>query len=155
MENTRMPMKMKQWLLLTTVLFTLVPCFAMAARMDTLGVLLMDAAASGQLDKIRSLLDKGVDVNGMDLHGRTPLMQAAVAGHAGTVRLLIQRGADVNRRNHYGRTALMDAVQTGRLQVVRLLLENRSDVNAKGISWTYMREVLRAQSVHEVSEILD
>ena len=62
---------------------------------------LIEAARTGSLDTIRSLLDSGADINlpgptgdGWDA---TPLQHAILARQAGALRLLLERGADPNR----------------------------------------------------------
>jgi ankyrin repeat protein len=56
---------------------------------------LLTAAAGGNLDTVRSLLDGGVNLNA-DYgapRGRSPLMVAAGNGHLTVVRLLVEQGA--------------------------------------------------------------
>ena len=68
---------------------------------------LLDAIASGYLEKMRYLLDQGADVNGTDHDGVTALMIASQAGKLEFVRELLARGAKVDVRNKFGGTALM------------------------------------------------
>src|SRR5690348_17263257 len=56
---------------------------------------LMDAAAKGDLGKVRDLLAKGADVNARDQSGSTALMSAA---NAAVAEALIAKGADVNAK---------------------------------------------------------
>ena len=42
------------------------------------------------------LLDKGADVNRVDMHGKTLLTNAAGKGHFEMVKLLLDKGADVS-----------------------------------------------------------
>jgi uncharacterized protein len=57
---------------------------------------LMAAAASGDVDAVRVLLDNGVDVNAKEsLRGETALMFAAASNRAAVIDLLAKRGADV------------------------------------------------------------
>ena len=67
------------------------------------------AAMSGDVELIKTLLDKGVDVNAKDQYGQIALITAAQEGQFGAVRLLLERGADVNARDHRSWTALMYA----------------------------------------------
>jgi len=79
---------------------------------------LMSAALTGDLNAVRTLLDKGTDVNAKWQGEGTALAVAAVAGHLDVVKLLLERGADVNGRTSEGHTTLM------------LTVENASDVEA-------------------------
>jgi ankyrin repeat protein len=62
---------------------------------------LIQAARTGSLDRIKFLLDSGVDVNLAGPTGddwdATPLQHAILARQSGAVRLLLDRGADPNR----------------------------------------------------------
>ena len=71
---------------------------------DELSLALFDAAASCDIEKIKSLLAAGADVNAGDarLLQQTPLMYAAESGSdnaAEAVKLLLAAGADVNAEN--------------------------------------------------------
>src|SRR5262249_1471513 len=56
---------------------------------------LMLTAASGNIDAVKLLLDRGANPNAKDLtSGQTPLMFAAANGRADVVKLLSGRGAD-------------------------------------------------------------
>lgn len=68
---------------------------------------LLRAVSTGNLEKVKSLLAAGVDVNARDKDGNTVLMWAASDGYAGIVKLFLDQGADVNVRDKDGRTALM------------------------------------------------
>ena len=57
---------------------------------------LMEAAANGQADEVRALLDAGDDVNAKDEKGYTALMLAASSGHNEAVQVLLDAGADVH-----------------------------------------------------------
>jgi hypothetical protein len=63
----------------------------------SLGVPVFFAAMgkSVNIEILRALLERGVDVNQKSVQGRTALEEAATAGNWGAVRLLLERGADV------------------------------------------------------------
>ena len=92
---------------------------------------LHEAAASGDVDKVRQLLEEGNDASYVDWIGWTPLHRAAAGGHLGVVRLLISEfKADVNVRSDSGETPLHTAASGGHLGVVRVLIsEFKADVN--------------------------
>lgn len=94
---------------------------------------LIEAAKQGELEKVKSLLDGGADINGKDKNGFTALMWASSKGHLEIVKLLLDKGADINARHSHGDIALIMASSEGHLEVVRLLLNNGSDINAKHV----------------------
>ena len=55
---------------------------------------------------VKLLIDRGADVNTVDMYGRTPLHNACINSHLDMVQLLIDRGADVNVADRYGVTPL-------------------------------------------------
>lgn len=56
---------------------------------------LLHLAASGKnSEHVKTLLDKGCDLNAMTLHGMTPLAEAVLWGDIRAVKLLLDRGAD-------------------------------------------------------------
>ena len=58
---------------------------------------LMTAAASGNADAVKVLLDHGADLKAKEnVHGQTALMFAAALNRAAVVKLLLARGADAN-----------------------------------------------------------
>ncbi len=94
------------------------------------------AAMSGDADKVRQLLDAGVDVNVTYQNGARALTSAVASGHTEVVRLLISYGADVNaviKASMFGTTirgdALAVAAETGHLDIFRLLIKAGANVN--------------------------
>ncbi|HET9712519.1 MAG TPA: ankyrin repeat domain-containing protein [Pyrinomonadaceae bacterium] len=80
------------------------------------------AAASGDLEGVRSQLAEGVDVNSKGYRNETPLMAAAECGHYAIVEELLRAGASVDLRSNTGSTALMFASLNGHTEIVRSLL---------------------------------
>ena len=64
------------------------------------------AARNGNLNRVRTLLNRGVPVNARNAYGFTPLHKAASGGHVNVVKELLRRGAHVNPRTHQGYTPL-------------------------------------------------
>jgi len=90
---------------------------------------------NGDIQRVRELLDSGVDPNFQNRLGTTPLMMASAWGYTEIVRLLLKKGADPNIQSRnmvlydFGDTALMYATLEGETETVRLLLENGANPN--------------------------
>jgi ankyrin repeat protein len=90
------------------------------------------------VNTVKKLLGVGVDPNGYDEHGNTPLM-AFIRNDlspkperkitAEVLELLIDAGASVHRRNRRGETALHIAMRLGRPSAVEVLINNYANVH--------------------------
>ncbi len=88
------------------------------------------AAKRGDNFAVERQLRRGVDVNAMDVEGKTPLMCAAEGQRAGlaTLELLVERGANVNAVSGTPQdTPLGLAARNGRPEMVRFLLSAGAD----------------------------
>jgi ankyrin repeat protein len=91
--------------------------------------LLMHAAALGNVETVRFLIDSGADINAKNDLGATALLWAA--RDPDKARLLIEHGADVNVQSKQGRTPLMlAALRDGGSDIVALMLAKGAKVNA-------------------------
>ena len=103
------------------------------------------AASRGDLDTIRAYFeddsDGARDVDGVGIHGWTPLMSCA-AGHDDRVTLrnvevaqyLLSRGASIDKTDRERHTALLIACYCGRgtvTEMVKLLLSAGANANAR------------------------
>ncbi|KAJ5106166.1 hypothetical protein N7456_002841 [Penicillium angulare] len=77
---------------------------------------------SGGLYSVKNALDKGAEVDTMDLKGQTALMVAVRAGHEPVADLLLEYGAITTRQSTLGETALSIAASKGYEGIVRILL---------------------------------
>jgi ankyrin repeat protein len=93
---------------------------------------LRNAAIEGNVDKLRQLLDQGVDVNMRTLTGLlyTPLHNSVSRGHLEAVKFLVERGADLNATNSEGETALHLAVKHRFPKIIEYLIEKGADIEA-------------------------
>jgi len=85
----------------------------------------------GNLNRVRTLLNSGTNVNTRDNNRWTALMFAAWFGNLAAVKLLLDRGANVNARNNIGSTPIINATYRGHLTVVRELLDRGANINAR------------------------
>jgi ankyrin repeat protein len=88
---------------------------------------LCEAAFEGELDEVKSWLEKGYDLESVDAHDHTPLSEAAAKGHMNVVEFLLDQGSDPNAVNDTGRSPLYRAAFHGHLEMVKLLLQAGGD----------------------------
>ncbi len=89
------------------------------------------AAENGYIEIMRTLLQRGINVDTSMVGDTTPLRAASENGHLDIVKLLLEFNADVNASNDDGRTALQAAAKNGNLEIATLLIAKGADVNAK------------------------
>ena len=87
------------------------------------------AASTGNLDAVKRLVSRGMDLDHSDFTGNTPLIYAARYARVTLVEYLLRHGADVNAYTHWGTTALIEAVRKGSFPVVQDLLDAGADVD--------------------------
>lgn len=99
------------------------------AAAPDINLLLIEAARTRDVQKVRALLEETVDVNARSTDGATALLWAVHWNDAETADLLIRAGADVNAVNDYGVTPLSLACTNGNAVVVEQLLEAGASPN--------------------------
>ena len=94
------------------------------------GAPVIDAVKSGNVEAVRTLLQKRVDVNLAESDGMTALHWAARNNDLASARLLLRAGANTKATTRYGVTPLALAAQNGSAQMLDLLLKGGADANA-------------------------
>jgi hypothetical protein len=94
---------------------------------------LFRATEDGDVDTVKSLIEKGTDVNERNQFGSFALNSAAVKNNLELLRLLIDSGGNVNLQSWSGDTPLICATKYagGKEKTVTLLLDAGSDVSLK------------------------
>lgn len=122
-------MKPARFILLT--IFLAIPMLYPAAQesdRQKLNEQLWEATRTGDLAAVKSLLDRGADVNAKFRYDQTPLFKAAERGHTEIVKLLLERGAEVNIKDtFYGATPITWAIDKGHTETVGALLEKGAE----------------------------
>ncbi len=102
---------------------------------------LMRHCATGDIARVKILLDTKANLNDVNVNGYSALMFAAEEGHLDVVRYLVERGADINMKNGLDHTALfLAASSTG--QYLWPLFADHSD-NIQQLAIDRMRDEQR------------
>lgn len=76
---------------------------------------------------------KGLNLNEVGMHGRTPLMMAAVVGSLAAVKTLVRNGASVHVTGRSRMTALHEAAVIGEARIVNYLLSHGAKIDAETV----------------------
>ena len=92
---------------------------------------LITAVAYQDLDKVKNLIEAGVDINYQEESaGATALIMSAMYNFGDIARYLIGKGADISIKNNAGHTALMASAGSSE-EVFDLLVANGADMSVK------------------------
>ncbi len=94
---------------------------------------LICAIEQKKIEIVKTLLDKGADLEKSDESGSTPLMTAS-SRSIEIVQMLLDRGADINGRGtgfKDGWTPFMEAAAAGNADTMKLLLDRGADIEAQ------------------------
>ncbi len=107
-------------------------------QMDKKSIRLWLATRDGDIETVKTLIEKGADVNASTQEKKvTALHVVALKGHVDVAKVLIQSGADVNAGNIVKQTALHNTARYGHVDIAKLLIQNGADVNAvQKDNWT-------------------
>ena len=122
-------MKANKYLCL--ILGIILPVSGCKKRQPALTSALHEAAKSGDVEQIKSLISEGADVNRRDSNQWTALHEAAHNGKIEAARLLISNGAEVDVKEKDGWTPLFLALPSGNQDLISLFVNNGADVNVK------------------------
>ena len=90
------------------------------------------AAANGKLDKVKRLVERGVELNAKNSAGLTPLHEAVKRDHLAVVQYLVENGAQIDAKvpeNDF--QPIHYATSYKRLEVTDYLLSKGADIEAK------------------------
>ncbi|MDD5091474.1 MAG: ankyrin repeat domain-containing protein, partial [Candidatus Wallbacteria bacterium] len=118
---------------------------------------LIIAAAAGDDQLVRLLLELKADPDVADMEGRTPLIAALQAGTSGSGGMAVQQaekaakelingGADLLKRDNNGKSAIMHAVDSRNMQIVKLLMVLNTNLDEKYPDGMTVREKITGLS---------
>lgn len=117
---------------------------------------LADAAMSGDMETVRSLLADGADVDALGSDGTPALHWAVRAGDLDAAHQLIEAGADPSLPNRYALTPLHIAAELGDVAMLALLLDAGADPNTVDYAGEpVLLTLVRASGPEAVALLLD
>ncbi|MHB9147646.1 MAG: ankyrin repeat domain-containing protein [Candidatus Amoebophilus sp.] len=87
------------------------------------------AVEHNNIGLIKQLLVAGIDINTMDMHGKTALYMAFERGNLELTKQLVALGAAANATDSVGRTLLHHTIINGHLEVAKALLAAGAKIN--------------------------
>ena len=89
---------------------------------------LFGAASSNDAVQVKTLLERGVDIESRDAQGRSALLLATHRNAVDAARVLIDAGADVNAMDDISDSPFLYAGAEGRLEILRMTLAHGADL---------------------------
>ena len=89
----------------------------------------INAVRVDDVERVKSFLERGYDVNRVDGKGLAPLFYAAKNGSVDMTKALLHYRAKVNLKDGFGNTPLIWACERGHTDVVEILLKAGSDID--------------------------
>jgi ankyrin repeat protein len=108
---------------------------------------LHQAARSGNLGEVQTLIARGANLNAGEGNYRTPLHEAAAGGHKEIVEVLVRCGARVDSADYASATPIMAAVEHDHRPVVEYLISAGAAVNLQIAA--YLGDVAQTRSLLE------
>lgn len=118
----------------------------------------MSAVKKGEIEKVKNMLDKGMDPNVYNMGGLTALHLTISKNNAEMAQLLIDRGADVNRpaKTASATTPLDSAIAYNKPDMVSVLTRNGAQLTIEDDSgWTALHRAVEQGRVEIVQALLD
>jgi len=136
MKNKRMlPMNQFSRLISLLVMFLWLFVWPVSSHAQNNNERLWQAAASGDLEEVKSAIGQGAHVDYKGRAGFTPLNAAARNGNLEVVKYLVEHGADIDKSdNNRDKTPLLAASFKGHFDIVKYLVEKGAKVNAQSIN---------------------
>jgi ankyrin repeat protein len=85
---------------------------------------MITAAENGQTEAVSFLIEKGADINVLNVVKRTPLNAAVCAGKTSVVKLLLTHSADIGIKDDLQHNPLVNAILSQNVEITKLLTEH-------------------------------
>jgi len=135
------------------ICFSIVPTFARERGINQ-AYSLHQAIFDGDIEKVKSFLSDGVDINSRNRQNWTPLHTAINQKNKEIIQLFLDKNADVNLLSNQGETPMHFAVKSGQKDIVELLIAKGADVNIVDIRSENALSLSRKGGHTEITELL-
>jgi hypothetical protein len=115
---------------------------------------LHQAIVNGDVNEVKSILSKGVDINAKNRRSWTPLHTAIDSKQNEIVQLLLDKNADVNLADNNGETSIHLAVKSGQKDIVELLIAKGADLNIVNTHSENALSLAKKAGHKEIAELL-
>lgn len=115
---------------------------------------LLKAIKKNNVDKVRQLIDQGVDIEKRFDNDRTVLLLAIEKRKYEIARCLLDAGANVNAIDEDGASAIYNAVRSGDAVLLKELVAFGADINIESGSWTLLHFASAHGDPHMIGELL-
>ncbi|BBU99676.1 ankyrin repeat domain-containing protein [Providencia hangzhouensis] len=119
----------------------------------------LTAAEQGQLEILKSCLEKGVDINTTNRQGRTAIVNASLNKHYECVSFLINAGADINKQDQTCFNPFLLSCLNNDLTLLRIVLPAKPNLDLLtrfgGVGITPASEKGHVEIVRELLEKTD
>ncbi len=121
-----------------------------------------EAAAEGNIEKLKAALDNAVDINSVNptnRQRRPAILTAAINKHYKAVQFLIDAGADINQQDETNLNPFLWSCMNNDLELLRIMIKAKPNLNALsrmgGIGITPAAEKGHLEVVKELLETTD
>ncbi len=94
---------------------------------------LHQAVLQNDIERLKEILDAGIDADAVNQDGQSPLMVAAYQGKIDVLRLLLNSGADINFKDEIDRNPLIYAISGNKPNSVSELLSRGASISAADV----------------------
>ena len=95
------------------------------------------ACQKGQFENVKSLINRGADINIQTISKKTPLHLATKRGSQEIVNFLLSKGASVNAKTKFGTTPLHMAAENGYYEIAEILIDYGAEIDCKIIKQNF------------------
>jgi ankyrin repeat protein len=111
------------------------------------------AAASGKIELMELLLEKGAELNPFPIEDN-PIIDAERNNQITAVKWLLNKGAKVNTLNKNGGSVLMNAIVNEHVECIYMLIEAGADINIRDKNGNTAVILAKVQELREIKEYL-